>query len=104
MTDSSVAVINALTTAAQGAPDWQSAGATVRFVLTDPDAEVTIDPRGKVTEERPTHVLHISWPDLRDIAAGRRSFLRSVTSERLRSDGPVMQTFAFGQALATFEF
>jgi hypothetical protein len=103
MTDSSAAIINALTVAAQRTPAWQSAGATVRFVLTDPDAEVVIDPQGNVTEARPTHVLHISWPDLRDIAAGHRSFLRSVTSERLRSDGPVMQTFAFGQALATFE-
>ncbi|MBD0690659.1 hypothetical protein [Streptomyces sp. CBMA123] len=102
MSISSDLTVAALSAAAQAAPAWQNAGATVRFVLAEPDTEVTLDPQGQATDAAPTHVLRISWSDLLDITAGRRSFLRSVTGRRLSSHGPVMQTFAFGQALETF--
>ncbi|MET7618410.1 hypothetical protein [Streptomyces sp. NPDC005408] len=94
--------IESLSAAAQATPAWGVAGATVRFVISGPTADVTLDPQGQVTNATPTHVLRISWADLQDIAAGRRSFLRSVTGRRLSAHGPVMQTFAFGQALSTF--
>ncbi|MGP4001353.1 hypothetical protein [Streptomyces sp. 8N706] len=103
MTTSSEQVTEVLTTAAQTAEAWAAAGVTVRFVISDPEADVVLDPQGKVTDAPPTHVLRISWSDLQDIAAGRRSFLRSVTGRRLTAHGPVMQTFAFGQALSSFE-
>jgi len=103
MTTSSLQVKNALSEAAQVSPAWHSAGATVRFVLSEPAVEVVLDPEGKETGAPPTHELTIGWPDLRDIAEGRRSFLRSLTARRFRATGPVMQTLAFGQALATFD-
>ncbi|MGV9390407.1 hypothetical protein ACWDQL_14905 [Streptomyces olivaceus] len=103
MTTSSLHVKNALTEAAQASPAWHSAGATVRFVLSEPTVEVVLDSRGKETEAPPTHRLAIAWPDLRDIAEGRRSFLRALTGRRFSARGPVMQTLAFGQALATFD-
>ncbi|MEU6814625.1 hypothetical protein [Streptomyces sp. NPDC046860] len=92
-----------LSKAAQASPAWKSAGATVRFVLTEPGVEIALDPQGQETDATPTHVLSISWPELCDIAEGRRSFLRSLTSQRFTAHGPVLQTVAFGQALATFE-
>ncbi|WP_049649960.1 hypothetical protein [Kitasatospora sp. MY 5-36] len=102
MTISPEKTVTALAAAAQAAPEWAAAGATVRFVLSDPDTEVTLDPQGRTTDAAPTHVLRISWADLLDITSGRRTFMRSVTGRRLSSHGPVMQTFAFGQALAAF--
>ncbi|MBD0706861.1 MULTISPECIES: hypothetical protein [unclassified Streptomyces] len=93
---------NTLSAAAKAAPAWQAAGATVRFVLSEPAADLTLDPAGELTDAEPTHVLRISYPDLDDLAAGRRTFLRTVTSRRVSSHGPVMQTFAVGQALTTF--
>lgn len=103
MATSSLDVKNVLSEAAQASPAWTSAGATVRFVLSDPSVEVVLDPQGRETDAEPTHVLTISWPDLQDIAAGRRSFLRSLTAQRFEARGPVMHTIAFGHALATFE-
>ncbi|MFE6917324.1 hypothetical protein [Streptomyces rubiginosohelvolus] len=102
MTTSSDQAVKALTTAAQAAPAWGDAGATVRFLISEPDADVTLDPQGLVTDAAPTHVVRIAWADLQDIAAGRRTFMRAVTGRRLSSHGPLMQTFAFGQALSTF--
>ncbi|MFD5147847.1 hypothetical protein [Streptomyces sp. NPDC058401] len=94
---------NTLSAAAKAAPAWQAAGATVRFVISEPAAELTLDPQGDLTEARPTHVFGISYADLDDLAAGRRTFLRTVTSRRVSARGPVMQTFAVGQALTTFD-
>ncbi|MGW6980608.1 hypothetical protein ACWGE1_14355 [Streptomyces sp. NPDC054932] len=93
---------NALSAAAQAAPAWQAAGATVRFVISEPRVELTLDPQGALTDAEPTHVLRISHADLDDLTSGRRTFLRTVTSRRVSSHGPVMQTFAIGQALTTF--
>ncbi|MEU2114914.1 hypothetical protein ACFWV1_21670 [Streptomyces sp. NPDC058700] len=91
-----------LSEAARSSAAWQATGATVRFVISDPDAEFTLDPQGAVTEDEPTHVLGITHADLLDLTAGRRTFLRTVTSRRVTARGPVMQTFAVGQALTTF--
>ncbi|WP_327735259.1 hypothetical protein OG749_16835 [Streptomyces nojiriensis] len=95
-------VPSTLSAAAQAAPAWQAAGATVRFVISEPAAELTLDPRGNLTDAEPTHVFRISRADLDDLTAGRRTFLRTVTSRRVAAHGPVMQTFAVGQALTTF--
>ncbi|MFJ6701085.1 hypothetical protein ACIQM4_34230 [Streptomyces sp. NPDC091272] len=94
---------NTLSAAAKAAPSWQAAGATVRFVISEPDVELTLDPQGALTDAEPTHVFRISNTDLHDLAAGRRTFLRTVTSRRVSSHGPVLQTFAVGQALTTFD-
>ncbi|MEU1013827.1 hypothetical protein [Streptomyces sp. NPDC005890] len=102
MTTSPLQVKSALSEAARASSAWNSAGATVRFVLSDPDVDVALDPQGRETDAAPTHVLKISWSDLRDITDGRRSFLRSLTGRRFTAHGPVMQTIAFGHALATF--
>ncbi|MFE6624386.1 hypothetical protein ACFZBP_32545 [Streptomyces sp. NPDC008086] len=91
-----------LSESARASAAWQAAGATVRFVVSEPAAEFTLDPRGALTEEEPTHVLGIAYADLLDLAAGRRTFLRTVTARRVTAHGPVMQTFAVGQALTTF--
>ncbi|KKD03474.1 hypothetical protein [Streptomyces sp. WM6386] len=101
MSLSSAHVTEAVAAAAEKSPEWRAAGATVRLVLTDLDTEVTLDAEGRPTTEEPAQVLRVSWSDLRDLTAGRRSFLRTVTSKRLSARGPVMQTFAVGQALAT---
>lgn len=103
MPSSSSQVRNDLSEAAQSSPAWHSAGATVRFVISEPSVEIVLDPQGKETGARPTHELTIRWPDLRDIAQGRRSFLRSLTGRHFSARGPVMQTLAFGHALATFD-
>ncbi|MCZ9349769.1 hypothetical protein ACH4NS_00875 [Streptomyces mutabilis] len=95
-------VSRSLSAAAKDSPAWQAAGATVRFVVSDPEVELTLDPQGAVTDAAPTHVVRIRYRDLQDLAAGRRTFLRTVTSRRISSHGPVMQTFGFGQALTTF--
>ncbi|MFZ3498378.1 hypothetical protein ACODT5_34995 [Streptomyces sp. 5.8] len=93
---------NTLSAAAKAAPAWQAAGATVRFVISEPDVELTLDPEGALTDAEPTHVFGIAYADLDDLAADRRTFLRTVTSRRVSARGPVMQTFAVGQALTTF--
>ncbi|MHC0432442.1 hypothetical protein ACX6XY_20005 [Streptomyces sp. O3] len=103
MATSSTQVKTALSAAARVAPAWSDAGATVRFVLSEPSVEFVLDPQGEETDQQPTHVLRMAWPELLDIAQGRRSFLRSLTGRRFSCHGPVMQTLAFGQALATFE-
>ncbi|MET9348841.1 hypothetical protein [Streptomyces termitum] len=93
---------HALSEAAKAAPAWQAAGATVRFVISEPDTELTLDPQGDPTDAEPTHVLRIGYADLDDLTSGRRTFLRTVTSRRVSAHGPVLQTFAVGQALTTF--
>ncbi|MFJ9943632.1 hypothetical protein [Streptomyces erythrochromogenes] len=99
---SSEEIPNALAAAAQAAPAWQAAGATVRFVVTEPAAEFTLDPEGALTDAEPTHVFRIASADLYALTTGRRTFLRTVTGRRVAAHGPVMQTFAVGQALTTF--
>ncbi|MFI0192094.1 hypothetical protein ACH4PW_31680 [Streptomyces sp. NPDC017082] len=103
MANSSLHVKKAISEAAQASAAWNSAGATVRFILSNPGVDIILDPQGRETDAEPTHVMNISWPDLKDIAEGRRSFLRSLTTQRFTARGPVLQTIAFGQALATFE-
>ncbi|MFJ8669528.1 hypothetical protein [Streptomyces sp. NPDC093600] len=95
-------VSTTLSAAAQAAPAWQAAGATVRFVISEPQAEFTLDHQGALTDAEPTHVLSIRSADLEDLTAGRRTFLRTVTARKVACRGPVMQTFAVGQALTTF--
>ncbi|MEU6440129.1 hypothetical protein [Streptomyces sp. NPDC047046] len=103
MTASSLEVKNALTEAAQASDAWKSAGATVRFVLSEPPADIVVGPAGEQTDAPPTHVLRIAWPDLLAIARGERGFLRSLTGRHFTAHGPVMQTIAFGHALASFD-
>lgn len=81
---------------------WASADADVRFVISDPDVELTVGRDAELTDREPTHELRIAWGDLEQIISGRRSFLRSVTGRRLMITGPVMTSFAVGQALTAF--
>ncbi|MFG2049480.1 hypothetical protein ACGFIW_18860 [Micromonospora sp. NPDC048935] len=82
---------------------WAAADADVRFVISEPDADITLRRDGRVADVKPTHVLRIAWPDLEQIISGRRSFLRSVTGRRLTMTGPVLKSLAVGQALTAFD-
>jgi hypothetical protein len=96
--DSSHDVSQTLSWATSQSDQWHSAAATVRFEL--PGVEpFTLDPGGRPTTDPSTHVFRLDTRTLFALTEGELTFLRAVTARKIHALGPIMTTFAIGQAL-----
>ncbi|MDR6912938.1 hypothetical protein J2W54_004951 [Rhodococcus fascians] len=97
-THSPLITAEAIATATANSDAWKAIATTVRFEFAGHEP-FAINPDGELTDEQATHTFRLDQETLSALATGDLSFLRAVTSRRVHVLGPIMTTFAIGQAL-----